>query len=415
MSTQPLVVFDWQNAILHVDADAFFVACEQATNPRLAGKPVVVGKERGIVTAASYEAKVLGVKRGMRLQEVRQISPEIIILNSDYEKYSLFSVRMMDILRRFSPLVEEYSIDEAFVDVTGLRRVYHCSYEELGLRIQETIRAELDISVSIGISLTKVLAKIASQHSKPMGLTVIPGRQIHHYLEKLPVTAIWGIGINTAAWCSKLGIRTALDFARCSEAFIKRYFPKPYHEIWQELNGRMVYPVTSGSRNNCQSISKAETFSPTADRLTIYSKLTANLEAACFKARRYQLAPQRLILWLRTQEFQESAVELKLSAPSAYPIMLAPFIQKGFETIYQPGKIYRQTGVILAKLVSARNSQFTLFDERPQLEKLERLYKAVDGLKRCMGREVISSGLVLPTPEKTGRLRIPQLHIRLRD
>ncbi|MEN9979035.1 MAG: DNA polymerase IV, partial [candidate division WOR-3 bacterium] len=170
MSTQPLLVFDWQNAILHVDADAFFAACEQATNPHLAGKPLIVGRERGIVTAASYEAKVLGIKRGMRIRDVKHLYPAVIVLNSDYEKYSLFSIRMMDILRRFSPAVEEYSIDEAFVDITGLRRAYHCSYEELGFRIQETIRTELGISVSIGISLTKVLAKIASQHRKPGGL-----------------------------------------------------------------------------------------------------------------------------------------------------------------------------------------------------------------------------------------------------
>jgi len=101
MNPQPLVVFDLHNAILHIDADAFFAACEQATNPQLAGKPVIVGRERGIVTAASYEAKARGIKRGMRIWEVRNLCPDAIILNSDYEKYSLFSVRMMEILKRF--------------------------------------------------------------------------------------------------------------------------------------------------------------------------------------------------------------------------------------------------------------------------------------------------------------------------
>ncbi|MEO0025957.1 MAG: DNA polymerase IV [candidate division WOR-3 bacterium] len=416
MSTQPLLVFDWQNAILHVDADAFFAACEQATNPHLAGKPLIVGRERGIVTAASYEAKVLGIKRGMRIRDVKHLYPAVIVLNSDYEKYSLFSIRMMDILRRFSPAVEEYSIDEAFVDITGLRRAYHCSYEELGFRIQETIRTELGISVSIGISLTKVLAKIASQHRKPGGLTVIPGRQIHLYLEKLPVDAVWGIGTNTAAWCNKLGIRTALDLARRSEMFIHKHLPKPCYEIWQELNGRPVYPVNPEPKNNYQSISKATTFPPTTSRFAIFSRLSANLEAACFKARRYQLAPQRLILFLRTQEFQESAVELKLSAPTAYPLLLAPFIQQGFDAIYQPGKVYRQTGVILTRLVSTRNSQITLFDDPLRLEKMERLYRAVDLLKRRMGSEVIGSGMALTvSPGMAKRLKIPYLDIRLRD
>jgi DNA polymerase-4/DNA polymerase V len=107
-----------------MDADAFFASCEQAIHPELRGKPVVTGRERGIVAAASYEAKGRGVKRGMGLFDVKKVCPDVILLPSDYETYSLFSVRMFEILRRFSPDVEEYSIDEAFVDLTGLRRSF---------------------------------------------------------------------------------------------------------------------------------------------------------------------------------------------------------------------------------------------------------------------------------------------------
>ncbi len=122
MSTQPLTISSWPRAIMHVDADAFFASCEQAVHPELKGRPVITGKERGIVAAASYEAKAKGVSRGVRLADVKKICPDAVILPSDYETYSLFSVRMFEILRRFSPDVEEYSIDEAFVDLTGLRR-----------------------------------------------------------------------------------------------------------------------------------------------------------------------------------------------------------------------------------------------------------------------------------------------------
>jgi len=414
MNPQPLVVFDLHNAILHIDADAFFAACEQATNPQLAGKPVIVGRERGIVTAASYEAKARGIKRGMRIWEVRNLCPDAIILNSDYEKYSLFSVRMMEILKRFSPVVERYSIDEAFVDLTGLRLVYHSSYEELGLRIQQTITKELGISVSAGISLTKVLAKIASRHKKPGGLTVIPGRQIHLYLQELPIGEVWGIGHNTAAWCQKLGIHTALDFARRPQEYIRKHFSKPGYEIWQELNGILVYPVIPDPKTDYKSISKAQTFAPSGDRFTVYSHLYANLEAACFKSRRYKLAPRRLVLLLRSQDYQQSAVELKLSIPSAYPLLLSPVVQTGFEAIYKPGVVYRQTGVILTQLVPVHNIQPTLFDDPVRLEKMERLYQAVDHLKGKMGSEVIGSGLALsPQPRKAERLKIPMLNIHL--
>ncbi|MEO0071362.1 MAG: DNA polymerase IV [candidate division WOR-3 bacterium] len=414
MSNQPLIIFDWHNAIMHIDADAFFVACEQATNPRLLGKPVVVGKERGIVTAASYEAKELGVKRGMRIWEVKRLCPETIVINSDYEKYSLFSMRMMAILRGLSPLVEEYSIDEAFVDITGLRRYYRCSYEELGRRVKERIKKELGISVSVGISLTKVLAKIASRHKKPDGLTVIPGRQVHRYLKSLPVEEVWGIGHNTAAWCAKLGIRTALEFARKPEDFVRRNFAKPLYEIWQELNGKQVYLVSPDPKTSYKSISKVQTFSPTADRFTVYAHLNANLDDACFKARRWQLVPQRLILFLRTQDYQERAIELKLTSPCAYPLMLSPFVQKGFEEIFQPGVAYRQTGVVLTHLISSRNIQFSLFEDPVKLKRIERLYQAVDSLKIKLGDEVLTNGLCCQRSFKENRLKIPLMNINLR-
>lgn len=210
MDDQPLTIHSWPRAILHLDADAFFASCEQAIHPELRGKPVITGKERGIVAAASYEAKARGVKTGLSLPDAKKVCPEAIIVPSDYETYSLFSVRMFEILRRFSPDVEEYSIDEAFVDLTGLRRSFHGPYGMIARKMQETVEKELGINVSAGVSLTKVLAKIASKHGKPHGLTVIAGRDIHSYLNKLPVGKVWGIGPNTAAFLGKFGITTAL-------------------------------------------------------------------------------------------------------------------------------------------------------------------------------------------------------------
>src|SRR5512139_4058253 len=174
MTDQPLIISSWPRAILHLDADAFFASCEQAIHPELKGRPVITGKERGIVAAASYEAKARGVSRGVRLSEVKKLCPDAVILPSDYETYSLFSVRMFEILRRFSPDVEEYSIDEAFVDLTGLRRSFHGPYESIARQMQESVEQELGIPVSVGVSVSKVLAKIASKHGKPHGIIVIP-------------------------------------------------------------------------------------------------------------------------------------------------------------------------------------------------------------------------------------------------
>jgi len=437
MDNQPLTIHSWPRAVLHLDADAFFASCEQAIHPELKGKPVITGKERGIVAAASYEAKARGVKRGMRLFEVKQVCPDAVILPSDYETYSIFSLRMFEILRRFSPDVEEYSIDEAFVDLTGLRRSYHGPYGLIAKKMQETVETELGFTVSVGVSLTKVLAKIGSKHNKPHGLTIIPGRDIHLYLEKLPTEKIWGIGSNTAAFLGKFGITTALEFARKDERFIQKHLSKPYQEIWHELNGRSVYPVTTESKSSYQSISKAKTFTPPSnDKTFIFAQLSKNLENACIKARRYKLAATRLIIFLRTQDFKNTGIEMKLTRPSAYPSDLFGLLRAGFDSIHRSNSFYRQTGVVLTSLVSETGVQYTLFDDPARIEKMARIYSAVDELSERFGKYMVHHAASLPTkiqsqhegergdiPErvtdlfkgenKRQRLGLPLLHIKV--
>jgi DNA polymerase-4 len=402
MSNQPLTIHSWSEAILHMDADAFFASCEQAIHPELKGKPVITGKERGIVAAASYEAKARGVKRGMSLYEVKKVCPDIVIVPSDYETYSLFSVRMFEILRRFSPDVEEYSIDEAFVDLTGLRRSFHGPYGMIAKNMQEAVERELGITVSVGVSLSKVLAKIGSKHNKPHGLTLIPGRDIHLYLEKLPVDKVWGIGSNTAAFLKKFGITTALHFARKDEEFINKHLSKPYKEIWHELNGRSVYPVTVESKSSYQSISKAKTFTPpSGDRTFVFAQLSKNLENACIKARRYKLAATKLIIFLRTEEFRDSGIEMKLNRPSAYPSDLFGPLQEGFDHIYRSSSCYRQTGVVLGGLLQDGRVQYNLFDDTARIEKMARIYSTMDMLSEKYGKYAVHHASSLPTKLQT--------------
>jgi DNA polymerase-4 len=402
MSTQPLTIRSWPRAILHLDADAFFASCEQAVHPELRGKPVITGKERGIVAAASYEAKSKGITRGVSLHEVKKICPDAVIVPSDYETYSLFSVRMFGILRRFSPDVEEYSIDEAFVDLTGLRRSFHGPYRMIAAKMQEAIGTELGITVSVGVSLSKVLAKIGSKHNKPHGLTIIPGRDIHLYLEKLPVEKVWGIGPNTAAFLRKFGIFTALQFARKDEEFLQKHLSKPYQEIWHELNGRSVYPVVTESKESYQSISKTKTFTPpSGDRTFVFAQLSKNLENACIKARRHNLAATRLILFLRTQEFRDAGVEIKLSRPTSYPADLFGPIREGFDHLFQSKNRYRQTGVVLAGLTPETKIQYSLFDDTAKIERLSRVYHVVDTVAERYGKYTLHHAASLPTKLQT--------------
>lgn len=397
MTIQLITVSSWPQAILHLDADAFFASCEQAIHPELKGKPVITGKERGIVAAASYEAKAKGVKRGMRLFEVKKVCPDAVMLPSDYETYSLFSLRMFEIIRRFSPDVEEYSIDEAFVDLTGLRRSFHGSYGIIAQKMQKSVEKELGITVSVGVSLSKVLAKIGSKQNKPNGLTLIPGRDIHLYLDQLPVEKVWGIGPNTTAFLGKFGITTALQFARKDEAFIRKNMSKPYQKIWHELNGRSVSPVVTETKQTYQSISKTKTFTPPSnDAAFVFAQLSKNLENACIKVRRYKLSAARLIVFLRRQDFKDSGVEIKLSSPTAYPENLFSALREGFNSIYNSRELYRQTGIVLAGLVSEENIQHSLFDDIVRIEKLEKIYKAVDSLSERFGKHTIQHASSMP-------------------
>jgi len=358
-------LYSWPRAIIHIDGDAFFTSCEEAIHPELKGKPIITGGERGIVACASYAAKGLGIKRGVPLHQAKALCPEIVILPSDYETYSLFSRRMFTIIRRFTPQVEEYSIDEAFADITGMRRALHASYETITSRIKKEIELGLGIGVSVGLSITKVLAKVASKHRKPDGFTVIPGRLIARYLQDLPAEKIWGIGHATTSYLNKMGVRTALEFASLPEKTVKERFTKPGVEVWRELRGESVYPVMPEEKSTYASISKMKTFSPpTTDREYLYAHLLRNLESACIKARRYVLAPRKIIPLLKKNNFDTAGTEVKLTRPSVYPLELVP-----------------DTPV-----------QYSLFENPVKAEKIRQLYEAADTLGGKYGKHTLHLG-----------------------
>lgn len=389
----PLSLFSWPRAILHVDGDAFFASCEQALHPEYRGKPVVTGKERNIVAAASYEAKALGVQRGVALWEAKRMCPALVVLPSDYETYSLFSKRMFSILRRYTPEVEEYSIDEAFADLTGIRRYHRTSYHGIAERIQHDIHTELSITVSLGVSLSKTLAKLASKRNKPAGLTVVSGRHVAEILADTPVEKVWNIGPNTAALLHKHGVTTALDFATKDERWVAHLLTKPGVAIWYELNGRAVSPVYTEEKSTYQSISKFKTFTPpSADRAFVFSQLVKNLENACSKARRHGLAAKRLVVLLRRQDFTTVGLDAGLDRPSAFPLEVGPVVRVLFGQLFVAGTAYRSTGVVFGELIAEAPQQASLFEDQVRVERLQRLYGALDALRDKYGKHKVTHG-----------------------
>ncbi|MFZ1075164.1 MAG: DNA polymerase IV [Minisyncoccia bacterium] len=383
----------YPRAILHVDGDAFFASCEVAKNPSLRGKPVITGKERGIVSAASYEAKARGVKRGMRLSEVRKVCPDAVILPSDYETYSIFSERMYAIVRRYTPAVEEYSIDECFADLTGLRGRLHMSYGQMAAKMKHELDTELGMTFSIGVSATKTLAKIGSKWQKPSGLTMIPLRDSAAFLAKTPVGAVWGIGPNTSALLAKFGIQTALDFAKKPEAWVKEHVAKPYFETWQELNGFAVNELDVAGRKGYQSISKTKTFTPpSTNPAFVFAQLSKNIENACIKARRWDLASPVIFFFLKTQEFAYHGYEIKLAYPTNIPQDILKEVSRYFPKVFKKGTPYRATGITLMGLSHTGETQLDLFGSVQKSEAIKHVFASVDKVSAKYGKHAVFLG-----------------------
>jgi DNA polymerase IV len=380
----------YPKAILHVDGDSFFASCEVAKDPRLQGKPVITGKERGIVSAMTYDVKKRGVTRGMILSEAKRICPDAIILPSDYETYSIFSERMYAIVRRYTPTVEEYSIDECFADLTGLRRTLRMTYPDMARNIKEDLQRELGMTFSLGLSATKVLAKVGSKWKKPDGLTLIPLSRAHEFLRKLPSGHIWGIGPNTSAYLEKFGVRTALDFASKSEEWVRQFVSKPYLELWKELNGEAVYEFTTEHKSSYQSIQKTRTFTPPSrDAKFIFSQLSKNVENACIKARRWGLASPQVVFFLKTQDFRYHTCEIKLPNATNVPQDILRAVSDYFPKVHRKTALYRTTGITLLKLRDANAVQLDLFGGAKKTEGIQRVFESIDEICDRYGKHTI--------------------------
>ncbi len=395
-ATKPLTLDSFPRAIAHVDGDAFFTSVEQSLNPAWRGKPMVTGKERNIIACASYEAKALGIKRGVALHEALKICPDLIVLPDDYETYSLVSKRMFNIMRQFTPLVEEHSIDEGFADLTGCRRVHHCSYEEIAQRMKQAIQAELGFTVSVGLSLSKGLSKLCSKFRKPDGFTAVAGYHIHLLLARTPLKEVWGFGSNTVALLEKHELKTALDFVQRPESWVSKLLHKPGRDIWHELRGESVNPVTTEEKADYATVSKCKTFTaPSSDREYVFAKLARNIESACIKLRRHKLRSRVLYVAIRKKDFSQCGMEADLNRATSSPQEMMPLVRVMFERLYQPGVEYRATMIVLAKVEADAAEQYDLFSTPLRIEQTRAASRAIDEVAELFGKHKLALGTSL--------------------
>lgn len=292
------------STILHVDMDAFFASVEERDNPTLKGKPVVVGMGvRGVVSAANYEARKFGIHSAMPIGQARRLAPHAIFLPVNHERYSEVSQHVMEIFRSVSPYVEPLSLDEAFIDVTGARRLLGTG-REIGQLIRKRVLDSQGITCSVGIASNKFIAKLASARCKPNGMLEIAPDRILEFLHPLPVKAIWGVGPKTNEELQKLGLRTVADIANTPRNTLIRALG--------EVSGTSLYELAWGRdyrdvepEEIDKSISAAETFeTDIEDQEIILREFLRLTEKATARMRSKDMSARTISIKVRFADFK---------------------------------------------------------------------------------------------------------------
>ena len=310
-------VDDSATPILHVDMDAFFVSVELLKRPDLRGKPVLVGGTagRGVVSAASYEARRYGVNSAMPMSVALQRCPNAIVLRGDYSSYARYSKQVMRIFEQHTPLVEPLSIDEAFLDVSGARRL-HGSPAEIAWTIRERVHAETGLTCSIGVAATKYVAKVASSRAKPDGMLVVPAAQTVAFLHPLPVSALWGVGRVTEESLLRLGLRTVGDVAAMPhEALERAVGPALAARLGQLANG--IDPRDVHTTRTEKSIGHENTFDhDLVDPVEIRRELLRLSNNVAVRLRKGGLVGRTVTLKLRYGDFRTVTRSRTLAEPT---------------------------------------------------------------------------------------------------
>ncbi len=298
--------------------------------------------------------------------------------------------------------MEQFSIDEVFGDITGLRRMYRDSYAGIGRRIKKEIQKKLGITVSVGLSTTKILAKLCSRYKKPDGFTEAPGYRLHSFLTHIPLSSVCGFGPQTQALLSKCGIRTVYEYVRRPEAFARRLLGKVGGELWHELRGTSVYRVTEIPKRNYLSISKTKSFTPpSAARDRVKAELTKNLESSCIKLRRHHLAARTCSAYLKEEDFRTCGLEASLNRHSSCPLDFSGICAELFDALFDPKKKYRATGIILSGISAEESDRYTLFDDPVVIRKTVRLSGAVDRINRLYGKHTVHLASSFPAMSRS--------------
>ncbi|HDP37175.1 MAG TPA: DNA polymerase IV [Candidatus Atribacteria bacterium] len=391
-------------SIIHLDLDAFFASVEQRDNPAYRGKPLIVGGisggkgnlNRGVVCAASYEARKYGVHAGMPIWEARQKCPRGFFVPSQMNKYLESSKKFFQICSDYTPLLEPLSVDELFLDVSGCESLFGSS-EIIGRKIKERVYQELGLKISVGIAENKFLAKIATNLGKPDGFYIIPSKDIQKILYPLPVSALWGIGKKTGELLNRAGIYRVEQLARMPDSILENLLGKNGKKIKLLAQGIDENPVTPPS--TAKSIGKETTFGTNiTEKAVLVKELLKISQLVGYAARKKGYKGKTITLKIRFHNF----ITLNRSKTLENPTHLDDIIFKTVVELLNKVR-YKKGGV---RLLGIKLSNLTSGNERKQLkflrdeedkkgDKLEQLTQSLDKIREKFGSKAVTRASLL--------------------
>jgi DNA polymerase-4 len=388
--------------ILHADLDAFYASVEVLDRPELRGRPVIVGGDpdaRGVVSAASYEARTFGVHSAMPLRTARRLCPQGVFLPGRFERYAEASLQVMRVFDSFTPLVEPISLDEAFLDVSGAPAG---DGPTIGRALKSRVRDDIGLVLSVGVATNKLVAKVASDLRKPDALVVVAPGEEAAFLAPLPVSRLWGVGPRVRQALADYGVTTIGQLAAVPEATLRRRFGRHGAELGQRARGIDPSPVVSGHAP--KSIGHEHTFNvDVTERSGLDGTLLWLAESVASRLRRHHLAAGGVQLKLRYEGFETLTRQATLPQPTTDAHGLLEVVHRLLDRTLEPGRAVRLIGITGISLVDAQ--QLTLFGDG---QRVQRLAEATDAVREKFGdRAITRARLLRDAPERRFSERHP--------
>lgn len=377
--------------IVHLDLDTFFVSVERLNNSRLIGLPVIVGgmSDRGVVAGCSYEARTFGVHSAMPMKMARALCPDALIIRGDLEQYTRYSNAVTSIIAEEAPVYEKASIDEHYLDITGMDRFFGSAKWSHELR-QRIIR-ETGLPISLGLSVNKTVSKIATGQAKPNGELEIRREGIMPFLSPLSISKIPGIGDKTFRLLRSMGIARIDTLSRMPIEMVERVLGKNGIIIWKKANGIDPAPVEPYSER--KSISTETTFEQdTIDIAMINDLLLRMVEKLSYKLRTKQKLASCVTVKVRYANFDTHTLQHRIPY-TAFDHMLLPVTRSLFDRLYQRRMLIRLIGIRFSHLVSGVQ-QISMFDDSPEIISL---YQTMDRIRNRFGSRAVTHAAALGT------------------